>query len=124
MPGKIKLALTEIHMKNKGKQIRLGITNERKRSLKQNSWFHKIITDIALFLRNQAKEQGNENYYEVNEETTKLWVKQKFLGYEEINGEKHLRKSSKLTTFEMNELWENLQIYFAPKGLDIKNPNE
>jgi len=123
-PKEVLLEIEKIHLANIGKQMRIGITNEKKRSLSQNSYFHLINKLISDFLRNEAKEQGNENYYEINEETTKLWVKQKFLGYELIDGEKHLRRTSKLKTFEMNELWENLQIYFAPKGLDIPNPNE
>ena len=124
MPAETREELRKIHLANIGKQIRLGITNEKKRSLSQNSYFHLINKMIADFLRAQAKDQGNELYYEINEETTKLWIKQKFLGYEEIDGERHLRHTSKLKTFEMNELWENLQIYFAPRGLNIPDPKQ
>lgn len=123
-PKDISTWLREIHSRNIGKQLSMTITNERKRTTAQNSWFHKINSMIAEFLRNQAKESGDENYYKINEDTTKLWIKQEFLGYEEINGERHLRKTSKLKTFEMNELWENLQIYFAPLDLILPDPNQ
>ena len=81
-----------------------------------------MITD---FLRAKAKDEGNTEYYKIDEETTKTWIKQEFLGYElDENGEKRLRKTSNLKTFQMNELWENLQRFFAERGLDIPNPNE
>ena len=107
-----------------GRFLRIILTNEKKRSIEQNSWFHVVNKMIADFLRQQSKEQGNEKYYEINEETTKLWIKQKFLGYEEIEGERYLRKTRNLKTFEMNQLWEDLQLYFAPKGLNIPDPNQ
>lgn len=116
--------IREIHKKYSGKFLRLIVTNERTRTNPQNNWLHAVIELITNFLRTTAKESGDENYYTINEETTKLWIKQKFLGYEEINGERQLRKTSKLKTFECNELFENLQRYFAPLGLDIPSPNE
>ena len=87
------------------------------RSLPQNNWFHAINKMISDFMRQSAKDQGNELYYEINEETTKLWIKQKFLGYEEIKGERHLRHTRDLKTFEMNELWELLQKHLCPRYL-------
>ena len=116
--------LKEVFRVFKDNRFFITVTNEIKRTLPQNSWFHKINTMVADYLRQQAKEQGKEDYYKINEETTKLWIKQEFLGYVEINGERHLRKTRNLKTFEMNELWEQLQRYFAPLGLDIPNPNE
>lgn len=125
IPLDIMQEIEKIHQNNPCKQMRLGITNERKRSLVQNAWFHKINSIITVFLRQQAKEQGNELYYEIDEDTTKHWIKKKFLGYVlDETGEKVLRKTSKLKTFEMNQLWQDLQIYFAPRGLDLPNPNE
>lgn len=123
-PPDIKEKMREFHKLNIGKQVNNTITNERPRSLVQNNWFHRVNKLISDFTRNNAKERGDEHYYKINEERTKLWIKEEFLGYVEIDGERQLRKTSKLKTFEMNELWGNLQIYFAPLGLDIPNPNE
>jgi len=116
--------IRDIHKKYSGKFLRLIVTNERTRTNPQNNWLHAVIELITKYLRTTAKENGDENYYTINEETTKLWIKQKFLGYVEVNGERQLRKTSNLKTFEMNELLQNLQIYFAPLGLDIPSPNE
>jgi len=125
IPVDINEQIVSIHRKYAGKKLRLELTNERKRTLPQNSWFHAINKMICAYLRNQRKEQGDENYYKIDEEWTKYWIKVNFLGYElDENGEKRLRKTSNLKTFEMAELWENLQRYFAPRGLDIPNPNE
>ena len=123
-PKDISHWLRTIHKGHIGKQLSMTVTNERIRSIKQNSWLHKVIDMITQFTRGRAKESGDENYYKINNETTKLWIKQEFLGYEEINGERHLRKTSNLKTFEMNELWENLQIYFAPLDLILPDPNQ
>lgn len=106
------------------KWMMLSATNERKRTIKQNSWLHAVITLVSDFLRSQAKEQGNEKYYEINPDTTKLWIKQTFLGYEEIKGERHLRHSSKLSTIECNELFDLLQKHFSPLGLNLPDPNQ
>lgn len=123
-PIEITKTVLAFQRKNIGKKIRLEITNERKRSNQQNAWFHLVNKMICDYLREQRKQQGDEDYYKIDEETTKLWIKQEFLGYElDENGEKRLRRTRNLKTFEMNELWENLQIYFSPRGLDIPNPN-
>jgi hypothetical protein len=125
IPVDISEKVIGIHRKYVGKKLRLEITNERKRSNAQNRWFHEINNMITEFLRNERKQQGDEDYYKIDEETTKLWIKQNFLGYElDENGEKKLRRTSKLKTFEMAELCENLQRFFAPRGLDIPSPNE
>jgi len=125
IPVDINEQIVSIHRKYAGKKLRLELTNERKRSLQQNSWFHAINKMICAYLRNQRKEQGDENYYKIDEEWTKYWIKVNFLGYElDENGEKQLRKTSKLKTIEMAELCENLQRYFAPRGLDIPSPEE
>jgi hypothetical protein len=75
-------------------------------------------------MREQAKSQGQEDYYTINEETTKLWIKQTFLGYEEIKGERHLRHSSRLSTIECNELFDLLQKHFSPLGLNLPDPGQ
>ena len=124
LPVGIANQIKEIVKNRAGKFLRFILTNEKTRTIPQNSWFHAIVKIISDFSRQQAKNQGNEKYYEINEETTKLWIKQKFLGYEEISGERHLRKSRNLKTFEMAELWENLQRYFSPMGLNIPDPNQ
>ena len=116
--------IREFHKKNAGKQVNTRSTNERPRSLEQNNWLHKIIEMVTDFMRADAKERGDENYYRINTDRTKLWIKEEFLGYVEVNGERQLRKTSNLKTFEMNELWQNLQIYFAPLGLDLPDPNQ
>lgn len=117
--------LKEVFRVFKDKRFFITVTNEIKRTLPQNSWFHKINTMITDFLRQQAKEQGNKEYYKINADTTKLWVKQEFLGYvEDAKGELQLRKTSNLKTFEMNQLWQDLQIYFAPLGLNLPDPNQ
>ena len=125
IPADVEDKMFNIHRKYAGKKMQLTLTNERKRTTPQNSWFHKVNSLVCAYLRNKRKEQGDEDYYKIDEEWTKYWIKVNFLGYElDENGEKRLRKTSNLKTFEMNELWENLQIYFAPRGLDIPNPNE
>jgi len=116
--------IREFHKKMAGKQVNTKSSNERQRSVPQNNWFHKINAMVSAYLRADAKEQGNAEYYKINEETTKIWIKQEFLGYVEVDGELQLRKTSNLKTFEMNELYENLQVYFAPLGLDLPSPNE
>ena len=116
--------MRDFHIKMIGKQLNTKSTNERPRSTVQNSWFHKINQLISDFRRAQAKDEGDEFYYKINAETNKIWIKENFLGYVEINGERHLRKTSTLKTFEMNELWENLQIHFAPLGLVIPDPDQ
>lgn len=113
-----------MHKKYIGKKLRVEITNERKRSNAQNRWFHKINSMITDFLRAKAKDEGNAEYYKIDEETTKIWIKQEFLGYEEIEGERKLRRTSNLKTFEMNNLWQDLQIYFSPLGLNLPDPNQ
>lgn len=123
-PADVFAELKEIHKKYVGKQLCMDISNERKRTLPQNSWLHHIVKLITDFERARAKEAGDEFYYKINEERTKLEIKEEFLGYKEINGERHLRKTRNLKTFEMTELWENLQIHYAPLGLDIPCPNE
>ena len=123
-PANVSSEIKEIHKKYSGKQLTLTISNERKRTNLQNNWFHHVNKLIADFMRAYKKEQGDENYYKVNEETTKLWIKQEFLGYVEIEGERHLRKTSNLKTFEMNELFEQLQVYFSPFNLNIPDPNQ
>lgn len=127
--GEIPLEVLEsfdfMHKKYTGKRMRVEITNEHKRTNLQNSWFHKINSMITTYLRSKAKDEGNAEYYKLDEETTKLWIKQEFLGYElDKNGEKKLRRTSNLKTFEMNELWQNLQVYFAPLGLNLPDPNQ
>lgn len=107
-----------------GKRLTIIVTTEITRTLPQNNWFHAIVQLITDFNRKNAKERGDENYYKINFDRTKLWIKDEFLGYEEVNGERQLRKTSRLKTFEMTELWDNLQRYFSPLGLDIPSPNE
>jgi hypothetical protein len=124
LPVGIANQIKEIVKNRAGKFLRFILTNEKTRTIPQNSWFHVVVKIISDFLRQQAKDQGNEKYYEINEETTKLLINQKFLGYEEINGERHLRKSRNLKTFEMAELWADLQRYFSPMGLNIPDPNQ
>jgi len=124
LPVGIANQIKEIVKNRAGKFLRFILTNEKTRTIPQNSWFHVVVKIISDFLRQQAKDQGNEKYYEINEETTKIWIKQTFLGYEEIKGERHLRKSRNLKTFEMAELWELLQKYFSPMGLNIPDPNQ
>ena len=116
--------LKEVFRVMQGKRIFITISNEAKRSLPQNNYFHRVNKLITDFLRDQAKTQGNEEYYQINEESTKLWIRQKFLGYVEVKGELTLRKTSNMKTFEMNELWASLQLYFSKLGLDIPDPNE
>ncbi len=116
--------IREFHKKMAGKQVNTKSSNERQRSVPQNNWLHKVIQLITDFVRESKKERGDPEYYKVTFDRTKLWVKEEFLGYVEIDGELQLRKTSNLKTFEMNELWDNLQIYFAPLGLDIPSPNE
>jgi hypothetical protein len=124
MPVNESLRVKQILKEKAGKWLRFMITNERKRSIPQNSWLHAVITLISDFLRSQAREQGNEKYYEINPDTTKLWIKQTFLGYEEINKERHLRHTSKLTTIECNELFDLLQKHFSPLGLNLPDPGQ
>lgn len=123
-PVEIGLKIKEFNLKNVGKKITATFSNEKNRTLPQNSWFHKINSMVTEYLRNQAKEQGNEEWWQIDEDSTKIWIKQTFLGWEEKDGEKKLRKTSNLKTFQMNELWEALQIYFAPKGLNLPDPNQ
>jgi hypothetical protein len=124
-PLEVSQELRDIHKKYSGKQLTLTISNERKRTNPQNNWFHHVNKLIADFMRAYKKEHGDENYYKVNEETTKLWIKQEFLGYtEDEKHERHLRKTSNLKTFEMNELWQQLQVFFSPFGLNIPDPNQ
>jgi hypothetical protein len=116
--------IKEVFRAHPDKWMRIIVSNERKRSILQNSWLHAVIKIISDFMRNQAKEQGQEDYYTINEETTKLWIKQKFLGYEEIQGERHLRHTSKLSTIECNELFDLLQQHFSKYGLNLPDPGQ
>ena len=106
------------------KYMKIIITNERKRTIPQNSWLHFVIKLIADFMRAEAKDQGNEDFWMIDEESTKRWIKEKFLGSEEVNGERRLRHTAKLTTIEMTSLWEDMQLYFSPRGLRLPDPNQ
>lgn len=125
MPVDIVRDIVAIGKKYAGKRMTVTLTNNRKRTSPQNRWLHAVINLISNWMRNDAKERGDELYYEINPEVTKLWIKQKFLGYyEDEKHEKHLRETRNLTTIECNELFELLQRHFAPLGLDIPEPNE
>ena len=124
MPTDKSLRVKQILKERVGKWLRMMITNERQRTIPQNSYFHKIVQMITDFERALAKEAGDELYYKITFERKKLEIKEDFLGWVEVNGKLELMHSSKLTTIQMNELWENLQIHYAPLGLDIPNPNE
>jgi hypothetical protein len=116
--------IKEFHRANIGKKITTTLSNEHIRSLVQNNWLHAVIQLITDFERALAKEAGDEKYYRITTERKKLEIKEEFLGYVEVNGELKLRATHNLKTFECNELFENLQIYYAPLGLDIPSPNE
>ena len=125
VPEEISIQVVNIGKKYPNKEFEILLTNEKKRSSPQNRWLHGIaIPMITQFLRETKKDRGEEDYYKINEDSIKLWIKEKFLGYEEINGEKYLRRTSKLNTIQFMELKEALQIYWAPKGLNIPDPKE
>jgi len=116
--------IKEFHRKRIGKRITMILDDSNKRSTEQNSWFHKIVDLITNFEREMAKDSGDETYYRISNERVKLEIKEEFLGWEEINGQKRLRRTSNLSTIQMNELWEALQIKYAPLGLIIPDPNQ
>jgi len=94
---------------------------KKKRSTSQNSsyWLLRVqpITDWL-------KEQGNE----VSEDDVHYWLKLKFLGYKfiNINGKevKVLKSTKELSTLDFAAFMNEIAIYFAPKGLLLKDPNQ
>lgn len=124
MPEESKLRFVSFLKKNANKLIEHRATNERKRTTLQNSWFHKIVSMITGFKRELAKDAGDELYYQISEERVKLEIKEKYLGWEEVGGQKRLRHTSNLNTIQMNELWEALQVEYAPLGLYLPDPNQ
>lgn len=116
--------IREYHKKHIGKRVEMTLDDSRRRTTPQNSWFHKIINMITEFKRETAKDNGDESYYMISEERVKLEIKEKYLGWEEVDGQKRLRHTRNLSTIQMNELWEALQIEYAPLGLYLPDPNE
>lgn len=124
MPDESRARFVEFLKKNSGKFVEHSTTTDRKRTSLQNRWFHKVVTIITEFKREIAKDNGDEEYFKISEDRTKLEIKEQYLGWEEVGGQKRLRHTSNLSTLQMNELWEGLQIEYAPQGLYIPNPNE
>ena len=116
--------IREYHRQRIGKRVELTLDDSIKRTTQQNSWFHKIVDMITKFERELAKDSGDENYYKISNERMKLEIKEKYLGWEEKDGNIVLRQTSNLNTIQMNELWEALQINYAPLGLIIPDPNQ
>ena len=125
LPNELSMKIKEIGLKYAGKDFEWTISNEHKRSNKQNRFLHGVyIPRITEYVRGYKKERGDEDYYKISEDKIKLWIKEEFLGYEEIDGERRLRKTSNLSTVQEMELQDQLQIYWASRGLDLPNPNE
>lgn len=116
--------IRDYHKKHIDKRITMTLDDSMKRTTKQNSWLHKIVNMITEFERETAKDSGDVLYYQISDERVKLNIKEKYLGWEEIDGQKRLRHTSNLNTLQMNELWEALQIEYAPLGLYLPDPNE
>ena len=94
---------------------------KKKRSTSQNSSYWLLrVQPITAWL----KEQGNE----VSEDDVHYWLKVKFLGYKviEINGKqaKVLKSSKDLSTLDFAAFMNEIAIYFAEKGLLLKDPNQ
>lgn len=120
-PDKVRQLIVKEIQSLEGKRVRLELTKARKkRSILQNNAYHGIAVKlITEFFRDKG--------YQVNESEVHEWIKSKFLGYDiyYINGEeiKILKSTANLTTMGMMTLYQDLQIYFAPLGLDIPDPD-
>ena len=119
IPLELSNDIRKIGLRYKGKHFQINLDNETKRTIPQNSGLHLYINIITTFLRESKKQRGDEEYYKINFDRVKLWIREEFLGYEEINRERQLRHTSNLNKIQMIELFENLQIYFAPLGLEL-----
>lgn len=125
LPEELSSKIKEIGLKYAGKQFEITLTNEHKRSNLQNRYLHGILIPmITEYIRKSKKEAGDQDYYKISEDKIKLWIKEEFLGYEEVNGERRLRHTSKLSTVEMMELKDQLQIYWIHRGLLLPDPNQ
>ena len=93
----------------------------KKRSTEQNSSYWLLrVQPITTWL----KEQGNQ----VGEDDVHYWLKVKFLGYKiiEINSKqvKVLKSTKDLSTLDFAAFMNEIAIYFAEKGLLLKDPNQ
>ena len=94
---------------------------KKKRSTEQNSSYWLLrVQPVTEWL----KEQGNQ----VSEDDVHYWLKVKFLGYKiiEINNKqvKVLKSTKDLNTIDFATYMNEIAIYFAPKGLLLKDPNQ
>lgn len=104
-----------------GKQFRMILTNDKKRSNGQNKyWWAVIVKNIADWLRSYGNDVTDEDVHE--------FLKMKYLGKKEvvINGKtfERYKSTTELTTFEFSELKDKIQRDFAHKGLVLADPNQ
>lgn len=93
----------------------------KKRSNEQNASYWLLrVQPVTNWLR----EQGNQ----VSEDDVHYWLKVKFLGYKiiEVNHTqaKVLKSTKDLSTLDFATYMNEIAIYFADKGLLLKDPNQ
>lgn len=117
-------------LQHSGKSIKIDIDRQKNiRTLSQNAFLHGgLIPQVREILREWAKENGDSDWYLIDDEATKEWIKERFLGYETklIFDEptKFLRKTSLLDIYEFSEMIENCVRFFSLKGFEIQLPED
>lgn len=130
MPDRVEKRLQEWKLKNAGKRIEIEIKRQKTiRTLSQNAFLHGgLIPQVRDILRTMAKDRGDENYYGIDDETTKEWIKKKFLGYETKlildEPEEFLKHTSKLDKYQFGEMIDNCVTFFTMKGYEIQLPED
>lgn len=104
------------------KRFKMILTDEKKRSNKQNSYIHAVLFPL---IRDWWNENKKETDPLVNVTDIKDWVQhQGYWGYKTVGKETIPKSSSEATTTEVVKGIEQLQIRFAKIGLVIPDPNQ
>ena len=110
-----------------GKEVEVEVRfNSKKRSDRQNRWYWGVA--IPTIIKWQLEQEGIEyTKDEIHHFILKNIVKP-VVEVHPVMGEQVLvykaKTTSQMNTKEFNSFKENLQLYFAERGIDIPNPNE
>lgn len=96
--------------------------NSKKRSTEQNSYFYGVIIPLITSYANEHKLEGTPT---ITHDNIHDWIEHKgYWGYKQVGKELIPKRSSETTTLEMATGINNLQIYFAKRGLILPDPNQ
>jgi hypothetical protein len=113
--------------KYKGKECSVEIRDRpKKRSTKQNAWYWSVA--IPTIINWQHEQEGIEyTKEEIHHFILKNIVRPK-VEVHPVMGEQVIvykaKTTSQMSTKEFNAFKDELQLYFAERGIDIPNPNE